>query len=50
MQQTDSIFDNKSFRQRVIQAHLDVLTERFCNIIDKYNGSIVAYSERCIRQ
>ena len=39
--------DKKNIRQRIIDAHLNVLTQRFCDIINKYYGTAVAYHERC---
>ncbi|CAF3717271.1 unnamed protein product [Rotaria sordida] len=37
----------KKIRQRIIEAQLNYLTKRFCDIMDKYYGSVITYREKC---
>jgi hypothetical protein len=53
MKQIDDVDTNtndKNARQRIIETQTNVLTKRFCEIMNKYHTSVTTYRERCQRR
>jgi hypothetical protein len=47
IQEMQNPTQQKNIRRRIIETQIDVITKKFCAIMDKYYQSIITHRKRC---